>query len=294
MNIDFDSWPISRTTAFTHVYGFDTQSLSLLWTRGQSDGDMQPDLAAAALQIWRQLPAAGNICTLAVHGKEYCHVVSSQGNLVIQGTASLNLGLLLPRLVKLPTHPVAAPALPDTTTMQKERTVLWRILERIGCCEIPRRIALDIGGAITIIDAAPCGFNLVEGCRNLTELCDMVCKAVEAGAVVQYSLRDDPANGDMTWQIADFVTAANGAQRNADGGWRFSPDTWPLSCPQDARFDQLNTARGIATACLQGAGKTGATKMTLFGSAGDTLVKIQFRSDETSLTFANSNVATVL
>ncbi len=270
-------WPVMQTADFAAAYVFDQNGISQV--AGGSRGAPSQDPPDSALSLWRSLEAVQNATTMVAQTGNGCTLVSRHGNMIVQGKAGLNLGLVFASLSRLAVKDPGPLVLTGLAFAQQDLQVFWRIINAIGRCEIPRLIVLDIGGDITTVCAGPDGFALTGGAQDVDSLVGSVRTALRAGQPVRYTLGDLAQPVAANLGLRDLLGAINGPVSTGSQGWACNAQGWPVSFPEAFTLEELNRTVAVAQALLAHLPAQGNLHVTLYGSNRQVVTSWQASQD---------------
>ncbi|MDO6590354.1 MULTISPECIES: hypothetical protein [Rhodobacterales] len=188
----------------------------------------------ALLQGALHIPDA---CTLIVRSNDRTSVASLQGSLICEGTQSLNIGLLLPKLRALDSH--AAELKPENIRAgTAQRQILLALCARIARSEATRVFVLRAGQNEIVLQAHRGYFNILNGATSPIEIAKAIQNAAEDGKEAAYSLGD---NSELavryTYPISSLLAPNNDKSTHA---WDIDVNGDFLSAPITASSEIIS------------------------------------------------------
>jgi len=259
--VRLEDWSTVGATGFVAAYQLEAESA----LPGDVDATASGGRPVARVaELWNAARGAMGAEAMILRSEAQTWVAA--GNVLIEGKAGLNIGLLMPSLraekCSAPSVPVA-PVRPEGLYRQS----IWGLARRMARVEAARVFLLDTG-EILPIHVDPTGFSLLAGIGPDT-VRTAIAAGVAAGRTPRFSFG---ASGESTWGPRHGLAHLFGEP--AAGNEIFlAEDGWPEAVPGATGFSDLSLAMTIVQ-CMQAMGLKQGTRLQVLGAASRVLVSV--------------------
>lgn len=269
--VNVTDWPLVVAAKIDRISQHGAAPARLLYDRlGRADA-LQQARALGIAQVWGALAARYGLRHLWLAQHNWAGIASAHGDLVVQGPADMNLGLLFAALGDVPLAPAPAPT-PDPVFADPAQAAIWQIVARLTRSHAARRLCFDLAGKKVLIDTCEGRFDFIAGAKDLPAFLAKVRKAAQAGSAISYTLEDPVIHEAGHYSLTDVISALGATQGE---GWRIGQTGWPLSCPAAPTLTDLRALSGAALACATIA-QGGTVKLRGYGAGGSVLLTATF------------------
>lgn len=198
------------------------------------------DTAKPVASVWRAIAALKGADSMLLRtGQDVC-VASRRAGLIILGDKSLNPGMLRHKIKTMQKSRFTARLTLDQSGWTPEQKAVWAIAARLGRVEAPRVFEMMIGQFEYVLRVRKNSFAIVDDAGGAETLHARIVEAVGSEDAIEYTLGEDPAQANSSEHHI-------GALFGPGDCWRFASNGFPICVPQQAGFEDIETATAAVT-----------------------------------------------